>query len=299
MRTDIPDDAAMSFWGTPGRMTDAGRHLERVRALPTDVRTLAEMVAGLVLHEFLAEKYDVKVPEERRAESHVRPVEGMLDALLALDSRPLSARRSPDRRLVGVCRHFEVLFATALRAHGVPCRVRRGFGAYFSKDFEDHEVTEVWLVDQERWVRMDAQLDDVQRRVLGIRFDPLDVPRDQFIDASDAWQRCRRGELDAARFGIPSAGRGTWFLASNLIRDVAWLNKVELLPWDVWGAMPQPTARLTEERLAFFDRLAELTHDPDTHFAVLQGMFAEDERVRVPDRVYNALRNRLESIEQR
>ena len=33
---------------------------------------------------------------------------------------------------------------------------------------------------------------------------------------------------------------GYWFIAGNLVRDLAALNKVELLPWDDWGAMVGP-----------------------------------------------------------
>jgi hypothetical protein len=33
-------------------------------------------------------------------------------------------------------------------------------------------------------------------------------------------------------------------MAASVIRDLAALNKVETLPWDVWGAMPQPGATL-------------------------------------------------------
>jgi hypothetical protein len=41
-----------------------------------------------------------------------------------------------------------------------------------------------------------------------------------------------------------------------MISDVAALNKVEMLPWDVWGGMPQPNEVLTAGQLAFFDHLA-------------------------------------------
>jgi hypothetical protein len=40
---------------------------------------------------------------------------------------------------------------------------------------------------------VDAQLDELQREVLKIPFDPLDVTRDQFIVGGRAWQMCRSG----------------------------------------------------------------------------------------------------------
>ena len=102
-------------------------------------------------------------------------------------------------------------------------------------------------------------------------FDILDVPRDRFLIAGDAWAQCRAGKADPAKFGIAFANlRGLWFIAGNLVRDVAALNKMEMLPWDVWGAMPQPDESLTDEQLAFFDRLAALTRAPDSSFAELR-----------------------------
>lgn len=68
--------------------------------------------------------------------------------------------------------------------------------------FEDHWVVEYWNRDQNRWVLVDAQLDELQRHVLKIDFDVLDVPRDQFIVGGAAWQMCRSGEQDADKFGI-------------------------------------------------------------------------------------------------
>jgi hypothetical protein len=49
---------------------------------------------------------------------------------------------------------------------------------------------------------VETQLDDISRDRLHISFDPLDVPRDQFLTASVAWRRCRRREVDPAAFGV-------------------------------------------------------------------------------------------------
>jgi hypothetical protein len=54
-----------------------------------------------------------------------------------------------------------------------------------------------------------------------------------------------------------------WFMAASVIRDLAALNKVETLPWDVWSAMPRPGATLDGSQRDYFDQLAALAFDPD------------------------------------
>jgi hypothetical protein len=220
----------------------------------------------------------------------------MLDRLLAHDGRPLSAARPVALRLVGVCRHFSVLLVAALRAQGVPARARCGFGSYFERGcFYDHWVCEYWSAAEERWIRVDAQIDSVQRAILDVDFDVLDVPHDRFLIAGDAWVRCREGRADPAKFGIFDL-RGLWFVAGNLVRDLAALNRMELLAWDQWGAMPGPDRPLGDERLALFDRLATLTRAPDREFAELRRLYEGDDRLRVPATVFNAVRNCPEAI---
>jgi hypothetical protein len=125
----------------------------------------------------------------------------------------------------------------------------------------------------------------------------MDVPRDRFLVAGDAWRLCRDGEADPARFGLsPLNEAGYWWIAANLLRDVAALNNMEMLPWDVWGAMPRPDETIDEERLALFDRLAGLTRDPDAEFAGLTAAYAGDDRLRVPATVYNGVLNRPEPV---
>jgi hypothetical protein len=42
------------------------------------------------------------------------------------------------------------------------------------------------------------------------------------------------------------------------VRDVAALNKMEMLPWDVWGTIPHSDKEINDEQPAFFDLLAAL-----------------------------------------
>jgi hypothetical protein len=293
-------DDIREFYGTPAPMTLAGRHTDALKRLPDDIATLVRIVQGLVIHEFVTKPfYGVDLQPNRRAESHLRPVTRMLDRILELDGSPLTTTRPPEKRLVGVCRHFVVFLLAMLRAKGIPARCRAGFGTYFNAGyFEDHVVCEYWNAQAKRWQFVDPQFDDVWRKQLKIGHDIFDVPRDRFLVAGEGWRRCRAGQADAATFGIIDGNRrGLWFVASNVVRDLAELNKVETLQWDTWGIMPRPDQRISDEDLALFDDVSAMSHDPDASFDRLRQQYAEDERLRVPSTVFNAMLNRMESID--
>lgn len=285
-------------YATQSPMSDAGRYARLLDALPADPGELAHIVSGWGVHDFVAEPfYGCKVPEARAGEIHIRPVEALLGRLLELDGRPLNAPRPVEKRLVIRCRQFALLHVAALRAKGVPARMRGGFAAYFNPpSFEDHWITEYWNADG-RWVLVDPQLDEVWRQKLGDRVAPLDVRRDQFIVSADAWKMCRSGEADPQRFGI-SVGdlHGLWFVASSLVRDLAALNKIEMLPWDVWGAQPQLGAAIPEGDLALFDRVAAVTANSDAPPSDLARLYESDPRLKVGARVFNAISMRMEPV---
>jgi hypothetical protein len=292
-----PPAAVLSYYATPGLLTDA-KHADLVATLPDDIGKLVRLVQGLAIHEHGAEFYGVKIPEARKSESHLRGAGQMLDRLLRMDDAPLATERSREKRLVGVCDHFARLLIAFLRSQGNPARGRFGFGAYFNPpNFEEHIVVEYWDAAQNRWKLADPQFDAVWREQLKIDHDILDVPRSQFLTAADAWRRCRGKKADPAKFGIfVGEQRGYWYIAGELVRDLASLNKMEMLPWDVWGAMPKPKARLTKEQFAYFDELAALIESLDDSFDEVRARFQEDDQLRVPGEVFNALRQRTERV---
>ncbi|MGO4833309.1 hypothetical protein AB4144_13635, partial [Rhizobiaceae sp. 2RAB30] len=126
---------------------------------------------------------------------------------------------------------------------------------------------------------------------------PLDLSRDQFVVAADAWRQCRSDAADSARFGIGFTNlRGLWFITGSLSRDLAALNKMELLPWDVWGAQAAIDVELSLKELTFHDDLAAMMVDPDRELAELRALYEADERLLVPSVVFNALTDRREPI---
>ncbi len=293
--------AIRQYYSEAVALTIAAEFAPEFASLPRDVGELCVIVQGLLLHPHLLNLYGVSASPQRLEDSHIRSVRRMIERLLEIASRPLTSPRDFGERFIGNCRHFSLLLCAMLRHQGIPARARCGFGAYFNaSSFEDHWVCEYWNYAEQRWVLVDAQLDAKQREFFDIPFDTLDVPRNQFIVAGQAWRACRRGTADPQRFGIFDM-RGFWMIHGNLMRDLAALNRVELLPWDSWGAMEGPAGEgmidVPGENAALFDEVAALTVAPDVNFGDLRELYESDDRLRVPAQVFNALHGRLEAVD--
>jgi len=283
-----------------GPMTAPGAHAAEFNKLPKDLAKLCEVIQGVVIHRDIAPfLYNLNLSKEQRDEANIRPLAQMLTRIHALDPRPLNSARTPDLRLKGICWHFSEMLAGMLQTQGIPARARCGFGAYFNDGkFEDHWVCEYWNAAEKRWILVDAQLDALQKKQFKPDFDTLDVPRDQFVIAGDAWQICRAGRADPKDFGlsmIPDL-HGMWFIAGNVVRDLASLNRAPMLPWDLWGLMEMKDDALTDEKKNLLDRVAQLTLAGDEAFPQLRKIYESDEQLRVPPVVFNVDRNAAETV---
>jgi hypothetical protein len=270
----------LNYYAHPGPMTDPHDQAALLNDLPTDIPSIVSAVQGVIIHPFWMESYGLpRNPEREQRETNLRFVDKMLARIIELDDRPLTRARDLDHKLIGNCRDHTTLLCSMLRQQGVPARGRCGFGAYFMPNhYEDHWVCEYWNAAQQRWILVDAQLDQVQQDQLHITFDPLDVPRDQFITGGPAWQLIRSGGADPDSFGI-FEWHGAWFVQDNLVRDFLSLNKIELLPWDGWGLMAGPEDVVSANDLTLLDRIAALTIDPDAAFDNLRALYANDPRL--------------------
>jgi hypothetical protein len=223
----------LDYYACPGRMTDPKESASLLDGLPTDVSALCKVLQGIMLHIFWAERYGMQLSKEREGEVQWRSVVPRLARVRELDDRPLTMARLPDKCVVGNCRDYATLLTAILRHQDVPARARCGFGVYFVPNhYEDHWVTEYWNAAQKRWVLVDAQLDQLMLEALKIRFDPLDVPRNQFIVAGQAWQMCRSGQANPDDFGI-FQWHGLWFVRGYVVRDLLSLIILDLLTCDV------------------------------------------------------------------
>jgi hypothetical protein len=287
----------LEYYAAPGVMTDPREHTQLFADLPRDLASLCKIVQGVMLHIFWAEQYGIKLSDERKTEVQIRSVARKLTRILELDPRPLTEARSLDKKLIGNCRDFSLMLTAMLCSQGVAARARCGFARYFMPSkYEDHWVCEYWNAIEQRWILVDAQLDDFQQQALQIRFSPLDVPRTMFITGGKAWQMCRAGQADPDKFGIFDM-HGLWFVRGDFIRDVAALNKMELLPWDGWGLIESGGEGVTADELAFLDRVAELTAGDVPEFDTVRALYESDARLRVPPVIHSYTNAGKQSVE--
>ena len=190
----VPSQAALSYYARPAALDDGGVHRAFLAGLPAEPEKLVAAIQEMMLHQHWAPAYGETLTAKRREEPHLRGVQDMLACLH--DRIPLgTGAASPANRLVGVCRHFTMLAVAAHRARGMPARARCGFAAYFTPGkFEDHWVAECWSEREGRWRLIDAQLDGLQRKKLGIGFDPLD--RFQRRRTNESWLTPRTQPAD-------------------------------------------------------------------------------------------------------
>lgn len=267
------------YYATPGPMTSLVGLDEALEGMPDDPAGIAAAVQGLVLHPFLGDAYGVDVGPDRLGEVQVRPASRMIERILELDPRPLIEPREPEHRALGNCRHFSTLTVALLRRAGVPSRARCGFAGYFeSGKWVDHWVVE--HRDGGRWIRLDAQLDAIQLERFAFPADPADLPPGLFLPAGEAWVRCQAGLEDGDTFGILDMW-GQWFIRGNIARDLAALNKVEMLPWDGWGDLAGESSPPGGD--SYIDDVAALTISNDD--TAIRHRYESDDGLRVPARV--------------
>ena len=274
--------AALAYYSAQSATTDPGRFARLYADLPSEIEALVAIVQDLIVDKDFVGLYGLALEErERLGEVDARYASDILERLIGKDDRPLDQPREPGARFVGSCRDYALLLCSMLRHVGVPARLRFGFATYFSKapeTYGDHCVCEYWNQAQNRWMLVDPNVDPVVKSKVGVTANAFDLARDQFVVAADGWRLARDGSVDPDRFGVPSIKiQGLWFIRGSLMRDLAALNKVEMLPWDYWGLADRtPIDALTTEELLPLDELARVLDRP-SELALLQSTFAQPE----------------------
>lgn len=287
--------ASLDYFAAPGRFTA----LADGEFSSADIERVVDVVQGLLVYDMVAEPfYGVRLSERQSEAIHERDTARLLDVVRAVDPRPIDQPRLPADRAGARCHAFSRVTVAFLRAAGVPARARCGFGAYFREGWlEDHWIAEYWNAAAGRWDMVDAQLDDTWRQRIGFAGNRFALTSSEFVTAGHAWRAWRQGDLDAGRCGLSAIDEhGAHWIAGNLRLDLASLNKVEMLPWDVWGTRWEPGDQPTEAMFETFDAAAALTVDPDGQLTHLQQRYETDDTLRMDGTVLNVARGVVESV---
>lgn len=283
---------SLSFYAEQSTFSDPGDLAHLYGDIPSDPAQLARIARDVMIHRIEGDLFDHAHPTDRLHEdAESRYIDDILRIVVERSDASLTARREPGDRFVGTCRDFTLLHVSLLRHAGVPARSRSGFADYFgSNEFHhDHMVTEYWA-EERGWLLADAQLADPAITVnWPVDFDPMDVPRSRFLVAGEAWRAIRDEGADEKAFGLHPPAEGPFFgerfVAGNIRLDLAALNKVETLLWDVWGEDEgEPGTPLSQTSQAFYDQVAPMVSG-NVSFEAVRKRFAEDDVLRTPPTV--------------
>ncbi|GIZ99048.1 hypothetical protein TTY48_36600 [Tsukamurella sp. TY48] len=245
-------------YAAPTKLTDLRSvHRAMLANVEQDPVELCRPVASLIVQPSDVRASGISL--DRLSEKDIRRASEIVARLREMDPAPLTVPREPDKRVVGTCRHFAVLACSILRRCAIPARVRCGFATYFVPNRAvDHWIVE-YLVD-DRWIRIDPE-------ILGgsVLDRPDDLRPGEFLSGAEAWLAYRNNRVDAMEFGV--YGTENWGPAEirgNLVKDLAALNRVEMLPWDEWGRMTEAyDGRTGPDYDALLDQVAAVCSGDD------------------------------------
>ena len=288
----------LDFYRQQSTISSPGKYEYLFGNLPANIGDLCRVVQNLLVHQFWIQdgrNYGV-TPESLKGsgrnlngEMNLRSVEERLGFLMELEDRSLTSTRDVDKRVLGNCRDYSVLLVSMLRHQGIPARVRSGVARYFYPEedgiLEDHFICEFWNEKEYRWQRVDAQIDEVQRKVLRLTIDMTDLPPNRFLDAGESYHELKSGRAKPEKTGIFEF-RGWPYVYYKLVSDLACVNSVEVLAWEVWGICERiGTDRFSEEDGTLLEGIADLLASLRTRsdrFREVRGLFRKHPDLKMP-----------------
>lgn len=241
----------------------------------TTLDEMVDIVQGHLIHQAWASRYGVAVTDERKRETFKR---SMKEKMIWITSQ--------DKKMFGICRDFAVFLTALLREKNISARTRCGFATYFEKDkYIDHWIVEYFDEVSNHWIRVDPQIDDLQKQILNIDFDTKNIPQTQFVSGAKAWLMCRQTDIDPNRFGI-FEWWGYNYLRTNLILDAHALLKLPMHPWDQWGGLKSLDVELwTKETYLILDELARVILKDDIE--MLRNFVDSYDELIIPESFYS------------
>ncbi len=305
--TYMTTNQIIDFYKQTSPYTNLGLYTEFARNLPDDLGELCRLQRAQIIHPFhlvdetsdkahdpyfgdLTSVSDTSLPFENDL---FPTAQSIIAELLRRDPRYGLERKNEDK-LHLCCREQAILLASVLKAKGFAARVRSGFQSYSPEDetFYDHWITEYYRGDLERWVLVDADFsfepEILQAQKINLNF--LDLPRNQFLFAAQAYLGIRKGILRPENisyssvppaFGLSAAIRVLFYDFHSLMNDEVIFSLAPKYVLD-------QDFQLSENEYTELDQLAELMLNPEQNFDALRAVWESQKKFRIMSGGLNA-----------
>lgn len=236
-----------TVWSCPGEYSDS------YHFLPDNLPQLRRFIAQFFIHYIDMHASNLFHYKANFFQYNLRSIKEKFSASI-VDHKDLAIyfKNKCTGQLLGVCRDNALLLCSVLRSRGVSARLRAGFASYIIKGyFLDGVCVEYYNKQYNKWCFIDPRTLYVD----GLSSDDFifeSLSSDQFIPANRAWHFFRDGKFNSSLFGS-RFNSGIGALRNALLRDFAYLNGIELLLWDLWGDMLNPSLDFDKyDRLSSF-----------------------------------------------
>lgn len=273
------------------QFTYPGLYENYLKSLPNDIKELGLLLRKQLIHRATLEHHLIGVDateEEIQSlpwwkqdeDDYFNTAASIIAELFRRDKRGIVDDRKAQNKLIVTCRHTTLLVAAALKAKGIPCRVRSGNAPYFpfEKLSSDHWINQYWSKKYNRWVTIDV---DGSGHNTGL--DMFDLPEDAFDYPAKAWLDCRSGKDNPERFFNARPATGLKVVGWSLFYDFHCLMNNEIIyvhnPKYLYGKWDKNT--VTEKEMKGIDALAELMLDPDKNFEKLVEIWNTNKNFRI------------------
>lgn len=283
------NQAILTHYLKYGQYTYPGLYESYLKSLPDDIRKLCLLIRKQIIHRTTLELGKIgadatadevkKIPWYKQAEDDTLPTAAaMIAELFRKDQRGFINDRNPEDKLIVTCRFTALLVASALKAKGIPCRVRSGYAPYFPQEkySMDHWINEYWNTKEKRWVIIDV---DGSGHNTGL--DMFDLPKDAFDYPAIAWINCRSGKDDPNRFLNAKPATGLKVIGWALFYDFHSLMNNEIIYMHNPKYLYFKWDKLEETDLQELDGLAKLMANPDDNFEQLVKLWNTTKKYRI------------------
>lgn len=276
----------LDFYKKTSAYTYLGNYTLFAKNLPNDIETLCILQRRQIFHpitviDALNNKNNFEVSKTRLVfEEDIFPTaSSMINELLRLDNNYTIKRKDKDRIYV-TCRGQAILLTAILKAKGYSARVRSGFAPYIKYDgiAHDHWIVEYYNLEEKRWILVDPDccLEE-------IKFNPFNIPRNEFIFGAQAYLGIRNKEYkdkeilfasNPPTLGLKAAIRGLFYDFYSLMNEEG-----------IFLHMPkyivEKDFNLSEKEYKELDKLATLLVDVDRNFSDIQNIWFKESKYRI------------------